>query len=790
MNCHRFQQIAAAIALTAALFLLPAISMAQTAALQNAGFEQDQAAEGWEVSVYGANPEIMRDIAIHHEGSASVRIASSEPSDTAIGQELSLLPNRLYTLSGWVRTDHLNPHGAPVAGTFQVQRPRGTGIIAAGESHTGTADWQQIRLPFTSPADGRVRICAFYTGFGKGTGTVWFDAIKLEAVPTSAPLPVVRVLPQPIHSQPINPFQYGQFIEHLCTLVPGMWAEKLYDGSFEGLTPYKFVYLKETDFQEKPWYPMGATNRGEFAADATTKISGKVSKRITGKPGAPCTVGIAQAGITVQQGIPCRFRCFMKHAGFNGEVKVTLTWRGEQIASAVMHSEASWKPLTAVLNPARTAQDCVLSIQFRGPGSLWLDNASLMPSDNVKGWRADVVKALVELKPGIIRYGGSTLDDANLGDFKWRDAVGDSDKRMPFSAWGGVQPAAAGLEEIIQLCGIVHAEPLICIRFEHSTPAEAAAEVEYFNGPINSVMGGLRARNGHPAPYHVKYWQVGNERAGEAYESGLAAFCQAMRATDPTIKILSSFPTAGVIESGSGYLDYTCPHQYDVADLSGTAAELNAVRAMVKEHSHGRNIKVAVTEWNTTAGDAGPGRAMLWTLENALYCARYHNLMHRNSDLVEIANRSNLTNSFCSGIIQTDRFRLFKTPTYYLQQLYSTLAGTIPLKLTSELPPDLLPDISATLSADGKTLTVFAVNSSGLAVNRPLDLSVYKLSKTVDTWLLADTRNAGEPDAANSFDEPERIRPVFSAETVSGARYLLRCPAWSVRVVRFHISHK
>ena len=59
----------------------------------------------------------------------------------------------------------------------------------------------------------------------------------------------------------INPFQYGQFIEYLCDLVPGMWAEKLYDGSFEGLSPYKFAYLKETDFREKPWYPSGATNR-------------------------------------------------------------------------------------------------------------------------------------------------------------------------------------------------------------------------------------------------------------------------------------------------------------------------------------------------------------------------------------------------------------------------------------------------------------------------------------------------------------------------------------------------
>src|SRR5204862_5151177 len=118
-----------------------------------------------------------------------------------------------------------------------------------------------------------------------------------------------------------------------------------------------------------------------------------------------------------------------------------------------------------------------------------------------------------------------------------------------------------------------------------------------------------------------------------------------------------------------------------------------------RAHQPDRKIKIAVTEWNTTAGDWGPRRARLWTLENALACSRYHNLLHRHCGLVEIANRSNLTNSFCSGIIQTDNHRLYKTPTYYVQQLYSTLAGSRPLRIASGIPADAGPDISATLSS-------------------------------------------------------------------------------------------
>ena len=130
-------------------------------------------------------------------------------------------------------------------------------------------------------------------------------------------------------------------------------------------------------------------------------------------------------------------------------------------------------------------------------------------------------------------------------------------------------------------------------------------------------------------------------------------------------------------------IDFVSPHYYDCVNLAGVESDLAAIRRMLNEHAPSRAIKVAVTEWNTTAGDWGPRRARLWTLENALACSRYHNLLHRHCDQVAIACRSNLINSFCSGFLQTDNHRLFKTPTYYAQKLYSTLAGDRPLELNS-----------------------------------------------------------------------------------------------------------
>lgn len=217
---------------------------------------------------------------------------------------------------------------------------------------------------------------------------------------------------------------------------------------------------------------------------------------------------------------------------------------------------------------------------------------------------------------------------------------------------------------------------------------------------------------------------------------------------------------------------------------------MNAVRQMIADHAKGRKITAAITEWNTTAGDWGPGRGQLWSLENALACSRYHNLIHRHCDLVQIACRSNLVNSFCSGCIQTDNHRLYKTPTYYAQQLYATLAGDRPLRIDSKIPASAGPDLSATLSCDGEAVVVFAVNDSLATIKRPLDFSAFENgpndSHQLVVWTLEDSRNAGEPDAANSFAEPTRI-VSRQAETVAvtSPKFFHSFPPLSLSVIRW-----
>jgi alpha-N-arabinofuranosidase len=343
----------------------------------------------------------------------------------------------------------------------------------------------------------------------------------------------------------------------------------------------------------------------------------------------------------------------------------------------------------------------------------------------------------------------------------------------------------------VQFCRKVDAEPLICVRFTRRQPKDAADQVEYFNGSVQTPMGALRARNGHAEPFRVRFWQVGNEQRGPEYERGLPAFCRAMKEVDPSIEVLSSYPTPGVLEGAAAVIDYVSPHHYDCADLSGVEADLAGIRRLLARYAPGRPIKVAVTEWNTTGGDWGPRRARLWTLENALACSRYHNLIHRHCDLVTIACRSNLINSFCSGCIQTDNHRLYKTPTYYAQQLFATLAGEKPLKIDSPLPSNTAPDLSATLSAHGDSVIVFAVNDTRSPISQPIDLSAFAGTgppRPVEVWTLADSRSAGEPDVTNTFGEPDRVIPRRTTITPGAPRFGYTFPALSLTAMKWEVG--
>jgi alpha-L-arabinofuranosidase len=769
----------------------------QSATLQNPGFEMPAESSGqipgWNVSMERGSEDAIRvrtDGSQLKEGSNSLLIDSRKPVRVQVSQELFLPVGSTWRVTAWVKAHDLRPAEksgddtrTPQAGAFTIETPAGK--QAGAVLPTGDFEWTQEKLEFRVPSPGRVSIALS----ARSAGKIWLDDVRLEpiTIPQSSE---VQISNTKLSEREIDVKQGGQFIEPLCHLIPSMMAQQVEDTSFEEQVPCEPTYKKGVDWPNRPWYPDGAVHDATYSFDTQNPYNGKRSQRID-LPVGRAKAGISQDGFSLAQGMAYKLHLHMRGSG-NVKVWASLRGDGGLIAGPVAlgMAEESWKGADALLRANKTIRNSTLTIEFEGPGSLWLDRISLIGEDSVLGlWRPDVIRALKAENPGMVRFGGSMIEV-----YDWDKSIGPMDRRVPYTTgpWGGEDPNFVGIEEFVQITRYVGAEPLICMRWSDKTPEDAAAEVEYMNGSTATKWGKLRAQNGHAAPYNVKYWQIGNEVGGSQYDDSVRAFAEAMRKADPSIKILSSFPSTDTLSEGGGYLEYLCPHHYEDGDLEGKKADFDFLQDQVATHGGGKDVRVAVTEWNSTAGEMGLTRGMLLTLGNALSNSRYQNLMHRYAGLVEIAIRSNLSDSFGSGMIQPSPGGLYLSPAYYAQTLYQRAAGSYPLQVnrSSENAWDLDdPDLSATLSQDGKTLRIFAVNSTAQA--EAMNFHLEKFASLVtggEVMVLKDRDNALDSEAMNSEDDAKRISTSSEAVHVKGNEFPFTFSPFSVTLLELRLS--
>jgi alpha-N-arabinofuranosidase len=142
-----------------------------------------------------------------------------------------------------------------------------------------------------------------------------------------------------------------------------------------------------------------------------------------------------------------------------------------------------------------------------------------------------------------------------VSSYDFYDGLGDPDKRPP----RGRESNDVGLHEYIALCRLLGAEPDLTINSGYASARDAAEQVEYCNGSIQTRLGALRARNGHPEPFHIRYWTIGNEMYGP-WQAGHMSLNQywvkhnniveAMRKADPQVKV--TLCGASICERGIG----------------------------------------------------------------------------------------------------------------------------------------------------------------------------------------------------------------------------------------------
>src|SRR3989449_118745 len=167
------------------------------------------------------------------------------------------------------------------------------------------------------------------------------------------------------------------------------------------------------------------------------------------------------------------------------------------------------------------------------------------PLADARGFRRDVLDAARPLRIPILRWPGGNF----VSGYHWLDGVGPRDKRPRRSelAWYAEESNRFGTDEFIEYCRVLGAEPFICVNMGSGTMDEAQAWVEYCNGTGNTSWANLRRQHGHPDPYRVRYWGLGNEMYGgwqignmnaHDYVKKARAFAMVMKRTDPSIQLI------------------------------------------------------------------------------------------------------------------------------------------------------------------------------------------------------------------------------------------------------------
>jgi alpha-L-arabinofuranosidase len=573
---------------------------------------------------------------------------------------------------------------------------------------------------------------------------------------------VLKISSKPLHDGRINPMLSGNFIELLDDLCPGMWAEMLNDRGFEGvIPPAKLVYYDGSPtLCDRNW-----DRTKDWTVETTGALNGPRCARITGRDDQ--AVGLTQSGLVVKQNASYRFSAWLRSDVTNLRVQAVLKTplpdgRFAELASAEFAAPSSnWTRVSAQLDTSTTTDRAVFELRIVGKGTLWADKLSLMPAEScggeLNGWRRDVVEAIKASRPSVIRWGGSVVDP---GGYRWKNGIGDRDRRVPFENlnWGRIDSNDVGIDEFCQFCALVKAEPLVCVSFSDG-PESAADLVQYCNGAASTQWGGRRAANGHAAPYAVKYWQLGNEISGndDAYIKKCTEFIRVMKRADPSIAIFSSFPSQKVLDALGRDLAYLAPHHY-TRDLAACEAEFSNLSSMIARTPGCGHLRIAVTEWNFTGGDWGLRRGKMLTLEGALLNARYLNLLCRYSNIVDIACRSNMTNSFCSGIIETNGSGVLKRPSYYVMHLYG--AHALPIPLTVGKAPRGV-DVVACSDHRRRNVCLFVVNSNREPIELSLDLSEFGDGFTpLSVETVCDSLDLRQPDVMNHWAVPNRVQTV------------------------------
>lgn len=521
-------------------------------------------------------------------------------------------------------------------------------------------------------------------------------------------------------------------------------------------------------------------------------------------------------GIGVEKGESYRFSVWAKAISGEAEVEVSLVdpctmAEHQEFASARLKVvRGEWRKYELMLTSPCTVPKANLRLLLKGRNAVALEHVSLFPKhtfrDRANGMRRDLAQALYDLHPGVLRFpGGCIVEGEQLAHrYQWKNTIGPVENRpLNNNRWQSTftyrlfpdyyQSYGLGFFEYFQLAEDIGAEPLpvlnvgMACQYQNWEKPEAHVPVdslqpyiqdcldliEFANGDTATVWGRKRAEMGHVEPFGLKYIAVGNEQWDTLYYERLRPFVKAIRARYPDIRIVGS---AGPDPDGDKF-------------ERGWKAMTEMGADLVDEHyyrderwflSHAlRYDRYDRKGPRVFAGEyACHGSGKKWNHYEASLCeAAFMTGLERNADIVDMATYAPLFAhvdgwQWRPDLIWYDNTRMFRSASYYVQQMYSCHKGTNVLPLTMGGQPVVGQQgqdglfASAVVDRRQGEVVVKVVNTS----DKPQDIRLNILGLKGRRSAVVTTLHSADMDAENTLDNPCAIVPVESDAMCESAK--------------------
>ena len=393
-------------------------------------------------------------------------------------------------------------------------------------------------------------------------------------------------------------------------------------------------------------------------------------------------------GMNMEEGKDYYLRLYTSNGKrFDGKAVIRLVGEdGQELCNCPLAIDMAkaWSEYTGHLTATGSDSRAHLVIELEGKGTLLLDYVSLFPFETFRnranGLRKDIAETLEAMRPAFVRWpGGCVVEGITLSNrIKWKETIGDPVTRPGvYDTWGYRTTMGFGYHEFLQFCEDIGAGGMFvcnvglgcqgrvgdaCKEDEVDSFIEDVLDaIDYALGDGTTEWSRKRVENGHPAPFPLKYVEIGNENWGPVYEKRYDKFYKAIKEKYPQLKLISTLGLGG--QHRHERVDMIDPHWY-------VSPEFFFASDKLFDQQERGDYEIYIGEYAVNQNVGGGN------LLGALAEAAFLTGVERNSDLVKMASYAPLFENvndrvWPTNLIWFDSYRVMGRSSYQVQKMYA-----------------------------------------------------------------------------------------------------------------------